>query len=427
MKTLFKVLVLGIFITTIGVLSGIAQEQECADLAVCFEKFKAEKKGDCAKKEASIATGNKIIEKFGNDELNVEIINYVKKQIPILENEVKVCKRIALYDSSYKTDNWSQFISVSKEIIADQANTSAPLGLDVMLEMVMVSYEKQTLKKVDTYNNETLSFAKTAIQKLESGTGSQTGKFGTFNPFKTKAYPDGKSNALGWMNYIIGYINYYRLGTTDPGKKKEALQYFYKATQYTGENKVDPTIPELFGKYYFSEAAELDKKYRMLRTANNNTDNEESKAVIAMARGYADRGIDAFGRAIKLAAADTTTTPAYKATLKSSVTDLYKFRFNIAATAPTPDLDKYISDLLAKQQSMPDPSTEVTPVVEEVKPTTTTTTTTTPTTTKPTTTKPTTTKPATTKPATTTTTKPTTSTTTGTTVKKPVTKKKGNR
>ncbi len=418
MKTLFRVLVLGIFITAIGVLSGIAQEQECADLAACFEKFKAEKKGDCAKKEMSIATGKQIVEKFGNDELNKEIIDYVKKQIPILENDVKVCKRNALYDSTYKTKNWSQFISVSKEIIADQANTPAPLALDIMLTMVSISFD-QTLAKVDTYNNDTLSFAKTAMQKMEGGTGSQTGNFGVFAPFKTKAYPDGKSNALGWMNYIIGYINYYRLGTTDPAKKKEALPYFYKATQFTGENKVDPMIPEMFGKYYFGEAAKLDEKYRMLRAANNNTDNEESKAVIALARGYADRGIDAYGRAIKLAAADATTKPEYKTNLRSLVTDLYKFRFNIAATAPTPDLDKYISDLLAKQQTMPDPSTEVTPVIEEVKPTTTTTTTTTPTTTKPTTTKPATTKP--------TTTKPTTSTTTGTTVKKPVTKKKGNR
>ncbi len=418
MKTLFRVLALGMLLTTLGVISGFAQEP---DLETLFTKFKTERKAACGQRDAATATGKLIIEKFGADVDNQPVITYVKEQVALFEKEDPSCKLFAAYDTSYKAKDWAKFVSVSKEIMAKEGDS--PLGFDVMLTLVSVGYNQTALAKVDTYNSDTINYAKMALQKLEANKPSQ-GKYGVFLPFKSK------ENAQSWMNYILGfYAN--RAAANDMAKKKEALAYFYKSTMVGTDNKSDVSIYTDIGDYYFTEAARLDKEYRDIRAANNNTETDEAKAKLGLARGYADRGIDAFGRARKVATENKATkkTPdeiakAQKVIdgISKTLTDLYKFRFNLAPTAPTPDLDKYVSNLLAKP--MPDPATDVTPVVEEVAPTTTTTTSTTST------------MPATNTAATTTTTKPAATTTpaantttnkTTTPAKKPVTKKKGTR
>ncbi|MEP6901893.1 MAG: hypothetical protein ABJA66_09090 [Actinomycetota bacterium] len=431
MKTLFKILVIGILLTAFAALT-FAQEPTLAELV---EKFRGDLKSPCGQRDAALVTGKTIVEKFGSAEMNkevdnTEVIDYVKKKMALIETEDPRCKLNQRYDADYKAKNWANFLADSKEIIAAEGDT--PLALDVMLTAVSIGYDRAAVDKLDTYNNDTLNYAKTALQKIEAGKTSKTGKWGVFVPFNTK------ENAQSWMNNIIGYLMYEKMN-----QKAEALPYFYKATQIGTENKTDVSIYVKIGTNYFDKAAALEADYRKAHTAdkaNNVEDTDATKKLLGLARGNADRGIDAFGRAYKIASATgSTTKPEAKAALLKTLTDLYKFRFNLPPDAKTPDLDSYVAGLTSKP--MPDPASEVTPVVEEVKPaTTTTTTTTTPTTTTPTT-KPTTptTKPTTTKPVTTTTTKPTTSSTTdGTTeatttaktktpVKKPVTKKKGTR
>jgi hypothetical protein len=415
MKTLLKTLVLGTLLTTLGVVSAFAQEGE--DLATLFNRYKVERKQPCGSRDTALATAKQIID-FSNDpknkevaELNKELIDYVKKDSTKIGQDDPGCKRATAYNTAYTNKDWAKFVPLSKEIIAQGGD--AALGFDVMLTLVSVGYNRTVIDKLDTYNNDTLNYAKMALEKLNSGSTSKT--YGVFEPFKTK------ENATSWMNYIIGYYTQ-KAAVNDPAKKKEALGYFYKATQTGTENKNDVSIYTTIGTWYFDEAARLDKEYRDIRAANNNTETDEAKAKLALARGFADRGIDAFGRARQIATQIKATPKAIEA-INKTLTDLYKFRFNIAPTAPTPDLEKYVSGLLTKP--MPDPSTDVTPVVEEVKPTTTTgTTTTTPSTNATTTTTTGTTKPA----ATTTTPATNTATTTKTTpVKKPVTKKKGTR
>ncbi|HVE55735.1 MAG TPA: hypothetical protein VNB22_02840 [Pyrinomonadaceae bacterium] len=423
MKTLFKVLALGTLLTASSVLT-FAQEKTAEDLAKDYATYKTEKAKPCGQRSAAITLGKSIVDTYEKIpavyEDNKPVIEFVKKDYPKLEAADATCARNNRYDSTYKAKDWAGFFTVSKEIIAAPENSNGT-DLDVMLDAVSVGYDRAVVDKVDTYNNDTLNFAKTALQKIESGKTSKTGKYGVFIPFNTK------ENAQSWMNYIIGWEMYYKLNQ----KNKEALAYMYKSTQIGTEKKGDTVIYTNIGTYYFDEAIRLDTEYRDKRKANNNEDNDETKALLALARGTADRAIDAYGRAYKIAQADAKALPAYKTGLYKTLTDLYKFRFNLAPDAKTPDLDKYVADLVAKP--MPDPSTAVTPVVEEVKPATTTTTSTTTTTTTPatTTTTPTTT---TTKPAatTTTTTKSTTTATTTkpattTPVKKPVTKKKGTR
>lgn len=411
MKTLFRVLSLAILLTAFSALSFA---QDANELATLFEKFKTEAKAACGEREPAMATGKTIVEKFGADELNKDVIDYVKKKMAAIEKEDPRCKLNKRYDASYKAKNWTEFLDVSKQLMAMEGDT--PLGLDILLTHVSVGFDRGAT------DADSISNAKMALARLDAGKVSQTKKWGVFEPFNTK------ENAQGWMNYIIGTTMYGKLN-----QKKEALPYIYKTTMVAGDKKGDPNLYTAIGSYYFAEAVRLDGDYRTKFAANNNQDNDETKAILALARGTADRAADAFGRALKLA------TKPDQAQLKTSITkdltDLYKFRFNLKE-AKQADVDKYVADLVAKP--MPDPATPVTPVVEEVKPTTTTTSTTPTTSTNTTTTttsntnKPAanTTKPvaATTTKTTTTTTKETTATTNKpTTTKKPLPKKKGTR
>lgn len=415
MKTLFRVLSLGILLTAFSAVT-FAQE----DLASMYAKFRTELKAKCGEREAALATGKTIVEKFGNDPLNADVIKYVKDKVAAIEKEDPRCKLNNRYNAAYTAKNWAEFFTVSKAIMADEGDSS--LALDLLLTNVSVGYNLADRDKNDTYNNDTLNWAKTALQKIDAGKVSQTKNWGVFEPF------GNKEAAQSWSNYIIGWLMYNKLNQ----KNTESLAYLYKATQVSNEKKNDTDIYTKIGTYYSNEAARLYNEYLEKRKANNNEDNDETKALLALARGTADRAIDGFGRVYKIALGDVKAKPEVKKALADKLTELYKFRFNMA-DAKQVDVDKYVTELVAKP--MPDPATAVTPVVLETTPATTTTTSNTPSTS--------TTTPATTntKATTTTPTKQPTSSTTNvtpvstttsttkaaTTVKKPVTKKKGTR
>ena len=393
MKTLFKFSVLGLFLTAFSALSVFAQDaaQQGPDLATLFERFKAERKGECGKRDNALATGREIIEKFGNDELNKQVIDFVKKQMPIIEQEDKKCKLYARYNSTYQAKQWDEFMSASKEVMAFEGDS--PVALDVLLTHVSTGYDLTAVDKIDKYNGETLSYAKQALQKIDGGKASQA-KWGVFNPFNTK------ENTQAWMNYIAGFILWYK-----QNKNPEAITYLYKASTIKGEPQSDPLIYQAIGASYFTKALELYDKYKSQFEANSKTENDETKATLALARGYADRALDAYGRAHKFAVANPKTPADYKQTLETALTELYKFRFD----GKVEGKDQYVSSLISKP--MPDPSTAVTPVTEAAPTTATTSNTSSSVTTTPTA--------APTTPAKTPETK--------TTAKKPVAQKKGNR
>lgn len=413
MKTLFRVLALGLFLTASSVLT-FAQESEFATL---FEKFKAEAKAKCGERAPAMATGKTLLEKYGPESVegkdNPQVLEFVKKRMGVIEKEDPRCKLNDRYNKAYNAKDWPNFFAASKEVMT--AEGDSPLGLDLLLTHVSVGYNRSAEDKIETYNAETVSYAKQALQKLQSGKTSQTGKYGVWEPFGSK------DNAQTWMNYIIGWISYEKLNQKD----KDSLSYLYKATQVGTEKKNDAQIYIRIGTYFANEAGRLFTEYQAEREANNKEDNDSTRAKLGLARGTADRALDAFGRANNLVKNDAQIPAATKKGIADKLVELYKFRHN-TADAKQPDVDKYVSDMVAKQ--MPDPSTAVTPVVIEVKPATTTTTSTTSSTTPATTT------PATTTSSTTTKTAPatkeaSTATTTNkaTTVKKPAPKKKGTR
>lgn len=413
MKTLLRVFAVTVFLTTVGIISANAQDEKCPDLAACFELFKAELNKPCGSRDKAVEYGQYIAEKFKDDADNAELVKKIAARAAKIKEEDRICKRNAAYNDTYKAKRWDDFFGISKEIMNDPATTDKGLVLDLMLTHVSTGFDRAA-EKNDAYNNDTLMYAKTALLNIEAGQLSKSAKWGVFAPFSSK------ENAVSWMNYTIGFINYYRLGESNPAKKDEAISYFFKASQ-VGEKKTDPYVYREIGIWYASKATDLFAEYQKIVDANNKTATDEAKAKLALARAYADRAIDAFGRAQKLA-----TDAKLKTDITESLTEFYKFRFN----GKTEGLDKYVADMVAKP--MPDPSSTVVPVVEEPAPTTTgeTTTTTTVPTVKTATAPTTATKPVT-APAATTVKAPTPAATTSTkpaaTVKKPAQRKKGTR
>jgi len=322
--------------------------KKAATLENLFTSYKELKKCECGTQDGAISIGKEIIAKYKNDKQSVEVIKFVKNDIAKIEKEDPICRRNQRYNSTYKAKIWHEFFAVSKEIIEQEENQG--LVLDVMLTLVSTGFDRAAVDKVDIYNNDTINFAKIALQKIESGKASKTGKWGVFVPFLYK------ENALSWMHYIIGWQMYYKTN-----QKKEALGYLYKSAQIGNEKKNDISIYTNIGTYYYDEAVRLDGEYRDKRKANNNEDNDETKALLALARGTTDRAIDAFGRAYQIAVKSKANNNFIEA-LKKNLDDLYRFRFDIPPDVKPEGVEIYFEKLIS--QPMPDPSTKVESVLQ---------------------------------------------------------------
>lgn len=448
MKTIFRNLAFGAALTGIGIVSGttaLAQDvcTEVEAKQALYAQFTSNfDKKEIDRRKVAIDAGKQYVQKYGACADDKAIVDYLNANIPAMEKAVQDTQRKAAQDALFTRfdtavkgtggkANPADTLTSGKDIVAQN-----PDFLDVILVLGSVGFDQATLPTpIDTYNNDTIQYAKMAIQKLESNTPSKTGNYGVLQySYKTKDFPDGRSNALGAMNYNIGYLMYYRQGKDNPEKRKEALPYFYKSIQYNSFSKKEPLVYQAIGAWYLDEAIKIDKERQVKLAANGNKDNDETLAMVANQKGYADRAIDAYARAYKLAKEDKNQKKEYVDNLYSRLKELFAFRYD----GKTDNIDSFVATVQSKP--MPDPSTAITPVKEEVPvtstSTTSTTTVTTPDATAPvkTTTNGTTT--VTTKTATTGTTAVTTKTTTGTgtsattksKVTKPATpKKKGTR
>ena len=449
MKTIYRSLVLGILMTIFvaaAATTGYAQEA-CAEVepkAALDKEFRDNwDNKDIAKREIAVKAGKQYIEKYGACASDKDFVEYLKTTIPAMETAIAEARKaeevkkgvdarkalVKRFDAAAKAKNVSEVYASGKEILKDESNFS-DIALDVAIALTTAGFgQSLATPPVDTYNADTITYAKNAIQKIEAGKTSKSMGVWSYN-LKDPKYTDTKSYALGALNYIIGHVTYYRQGKDSPEKKKEALAYFYKSAQYNSFSKNEPLVYQSFGAWYLDEALRIDKERTAAIKAAGDKDTPETLAMFALSKGYADRSIDAYARAYKLAKADKTQTKADTDSLYSRLKDLYTFRYD----GKVEGIDAFVASV--QNKPMPDPTTPIEPVKEEApatKPVTTTSTTETKpaTTTTPATTP---TKPVSVTTTTTTTTKPaatTVSTTTTTTktkpVKKPAPKKRGTR
>lgn len=411
MKKLIGVLVFGLLLAVFTATPTFAQEPDRATLYETYEKNYQAKTVEG--KQKALNAAKDYIAKFNTPDDKPQV-DYFKEAIPALEKAIEDIKKaeaekiarekeqalLNRFDTSVKGKNWADTFGSGKEILSKK-----PDFLDVYIVLSTIGFDRAE-EKVDTYNEDAVNYAKKAIQMIEAGTASETGNYGAFGTyqFKTTEFPDGKNNALGWLNYQIGYIMYNR-----QNKKKDALPYLYKATQYNSATKAFPQPYELIGAYYYDEVARIDKERRDKIAANNNEDNEETNALYALEKGYAERGADAYARAYKMESAKKQPVASYQNFLKGRLEQLYKFRFD----DKTDGMDSWVATVSSKP--FPNPTSTVEPVKEELPTTDSTTTDSAMTSTTPST-----------KPAATTTTK-TSATTNSTNTKTPSDKKPRNR
>jgi hypothetical protein len=355
MKTIFRFLSVGMLLMTFMIIGGTASSAQAQDdpaaKAALYQKFTDNwNKPDVESRKIALNAAKEYVEKYGGNEADKEQVDYLKAWIPKTEDWIVKQGTLAMYnrfDNAYKSKNWDEVYAAGKDILAKE-----PDNLDVILTLGSIGFD-QSIKKNYKYNDDTLRYAKLAMQKINSGTTSKN--WGLFD-YKY----ENKDNALGWMNFNIGYITYYA-----QGNKKEALPYLYAASQANGETKSRPDAFEPVGAYYFEDVKKLaDEVQKMIKEQTDMpataTDEErakkdaEIKAKIAILNGTTERAMDAYSRAYTLAKANPKTKP-YADGLYKQLQALYNVRFQ-----KTDGLDTYISSTVAKP--MPDPTSAITPV-----------------------------------------------------------------
>ena len=221
-----------------------AEEKACQEensLASLFDQYKILRREPCGSRSKAIEVGERIIAKYREDRDNQPVINYVLKDVAAVKKEDPSCSRFALYNQAYKEKNWKEFFNLSKQIIDEEKDKS--LKLDVMLTLVSVGYRLTAYEKTDSYNTDIFNYAKKALELIDSDVGSAK-RWGIHEPFGTK------EKALGWVNFIAGYVGYFRLK-----ENKKAIPYFYKSTLYKAEFKYDAFVYQAVAMYYFDKEA----------------------------------------------------------------------------------------------------------------------------------------------------------------------------
>jgi len=387
MKTISKVLMCGVMLTaSSAVTTNVYAQDPCADVdaktalyAKYTTNYEVITKGKPAietitERKAAVEAGKEYMSKYGACKDDTAQIDYFKKAIPDLEKGIKDAEKAATdaagaaakdklfksFDTAVRGNKTDEVFSTGKEVLAQETNS--PIGLDVTLVLASVGFDQASLKTPNnTFNNDAVNYAKAAIQKLEAGKTSEN--FGAYQyQYKNKEFADGKNNALGWMNYTVGYIMYNR-----QNQKKEALPYLYKSTQLNSATKNFPESYRQIGAWYLDDAIRIDTERTEKQKVAGNKDTEETLALLGTQKGLADRAIDAYARAYKIASASPQTAKEYKDALYTKLKELYAFRYD----GKTDGIDAFVAGVMSKP--MPDPTTTVTPVTVTPAVTTTTT------------------------------------------------------
>ncbi len=322
--------------------------------------------------------GKQYLEKYGSCEVVKEFADWVKAQMPDMEKRAReydeyiyLKARFDRFDASIKSQKYDDAYAAGGEILAkqpDNLNVMVPLGVIGLWESYKNNYK---------FNDETIKYAKEAMAKLKAGAkATKTDKNGN-GVYGVFQFEMTKEDTISEMTFALGYINYWV-----KKDKKTGLPFYYEVSQLPGRYKNDPRVYQTIASFYIDEGSRLGTEIGELIAAQektNDTDPEEVrikketeiKARIALFNGYAERALDALGRAHKVAPSSTAAEKTYKEDIYKLMQDWYKRRFE-----KTDGLDAWVSTTLAKP--MPNPASEVTPVTDpEVNTTDTTTTTTT--------------------------------------------------
>lgn len=361
-------------------------EKSLADL---FDNFKRAKRAECGQRDEAIKIGKEIVERFSDDQLNKDVIDFVSKNLSTIESEDKECKKqdslenlfqifktelyqrcgkrentiiigekiLNLYGDDPLNQSLIEFVrnKISKikeeericrrnsryndsyktknwnEFFAVSKEIIAeegdkPISLDVMLTLGAVGLKLTAYEKKDAYNIDTVNYAKKAIDLIEGGANTNA-SWGFFEPF------NNKEKALAWLNYTVGYISYFRFK-----ENKKAIPYFYKAATYKSEFKYDAFVYQAVAIHYFEKEAV---------TTSSLTINE----FITKATSFSYKSPDG-SNSLAEPAADNEISVLYK-----NLVDLYNLRYNLSPNENVTNLADYIQKLI--NRPLIDPSANV--------------------------------------------------------------------
>lgn len=368
MKTFFSSLIFGFFAAslTASYTTSTFAQASCSNYdanKALYDKFIDNyQSNDIAKVRLAITAAKEYVQKYGSCTQYKDQVDYLKAVPPSLKKRIEKLEKAKRYDkfnTSIETANWDSTYQIGKDILANE-----PDQLDVILVLGSIGLD-QAMKNpsVDKYNNDTIKYAKLAIQKINSGKNSK--KFGAYQyVYKSK------ENALGWMNYTIGQIMFLRQSKNDISKKKEGLKYLYKASMFDSDVKKNPRLYGSLGAYYFSEVVKLGEEREVL-DPKVEENFEKIDNLFGLEKAYAERGADAYARSYFLAKIDKTATPKYKKFLYSRrLKPLYTFRFPKPLQedgTPEENIDARINSYVVKITGtpLPNPTDEIIPILEK--------------------------------------------------------------
>ncbi len=402
MKTIYRQLFFAAIlavIATAGSLSVSAQTAnpcdattEAAAVAAYTEWTGLFEKKDLPSRKSAVEKGKQLVAHamYPKCEATKAGIEFVASSLPGMEAAVNLIEarnyENALRDRFIKSiaaKNWDEVYSSGKEIVAKYVDIDVNAGADT------AEQKKKNQDKADSYravklvlgtigldetgktpsntkwNDDTIKYAKASIADIEAG--KTFAAWGVPPSFSYK----NKDDALGWMNYSLGYILF-----NDKKNKKDAAAYMYKASQIVSDTKNNPVVYSSIASFYVDD---LNKNIVELKALPGpvDTDTPEVKQQkvdaikdkTGMVNGAAERVMDAYARAYNFAPT-TPASKAYRDGLKTSFKQIYDIRFQ-KPDATTPTVDAWIASATGK--AFLNPSTPITPVQDAEKPTATTT------------------------------------------------------
>ncbi|MEZ5308407.1 MAG: hypothetical protein R2684_14780 [Pyrinomonadaceae bacterium] len=382
MKAIFRVSVLGLVLFALVGFTATASFAQTDEKAELYQKYTDNYAGDINQRRIAVEAAKEFIKRYENSADDKAIIDYLKGALPALEQgiadeqkaideynrKVKEAEeqqaRLNALDAAMNAKEWKKVFQTGQAVI----DAHDPAEVDVVLVLAGVGntlmYEKQ-----DQFNQDALKYAQMAIKMIESGKKSSNDQWGAYN------YSFGSSdNALGWLNYYVGYTKQYRMSDT-----AGAIPYFFKALNSNSDKKNDPDAYRVIGAWYITRSKEVtDKRNATLEERNAETkaetpDEEKIKSLdaridelVAMEKGFAERAIDAYSRAYANVAEDQKSSQ-YATNLFNSLKNLYQFRwFDKPERASEANIKADLAMINSK--SMPDPESTVQPVFDNKTP-----------------------------------------------------------
>ncbi|MEK6282743.1 MAG: hypothetical protein AABN95_20480 [Acidobacteriota bacterium] len=225
---------------------------------------------------------------------------YLKKWVAAYEKAARTARfPVVLYNDK----NYAEAMSLGKQILAED-----PENMNVLIGLGYLGYLATVTAKNESFNTESLDFARRAIKAIESGKAPAK-----WDPFKSK------DDTLAYLYNALGRL-------TVKNNSPETLTSLIKAAQFEGDVKKDPGIYYLIGASYESGPyAKMSADYKTCCEGKDET--PESKLALANINQVVDRMIDAYARAVALAGNDPKFATPKKEWLDSLAT-WYKYRHN---------------------------------------------------------------------------------------------------